>query len=46
MSLQAVSAVAVTLLLVGDHLWLMVMNVNKFSTDIGGNDVSVRVYID
>ncbi|WP_034551223.1 permease-like cell division protein FtsX [Carnobacterium funditum] len=44
MSLAAVSAVAVTLLLVGSFV-AMLMNVNKLATDIE-NDVSVRVYID
>jgi cell division transport system permease protein len=44
MSLAAISAVAVTLLLVGSFVALL-MNVNKLATDIE-NDVSVRVYID
>ncbi|MEG0267411.1 MAG: permease-like cell division protein FtsX [Carnobacterium sp.] len=44
MSLAAISAVAVTLLLVGSFV-AMLMNVNKLATDIE-NDVSVRVYID
>ena len=44
MSLAAVSAVTVTLLLVGTFI-AMLMNVNKLATDIE-NDVSVRVYID
>lgn len=44
MSIAAVSAVAVTLLLVGSFI-AMLMNVNKLATDIE-NDVSVRVYID
>lgn len=44
MSLAAISAVAVTLLLVGSFIALL-MNVNKLATDIE-NDVSVRVYID
>lgn len=44
MSLAAVSAVAVTLLLVGSFIALL-MNVNKLASDVE-NDVSVRVYID
>lgn len=44
MTFAAVSAVAVTLLLVGSFLAIL-MNVNKLATDIE-NDVSVRVYID
>ncbi|MER2173600.1 MAG: permease-like cell division protein FtsX [Carnobacterium sp.] len=44
MSLAAISAVTVTLLLVGSFI-AMLMNVNKLATDIE-NDVSVRVYID
>lgn len=44
MSIAAVSAVTVTLLLVGTFI-AMLMNVNKLATDIE-NDVSVRVYID
>lgn len=44
MSVAAVSAVAVTLLLVGSFVALL-MNVNKLATDVE-NDVSVRVYID
>ena len=44
MSLAAVSAVTVTLLLVGTFI-AMLMNVNKLATDIE-NEVSVRVYID
>lgn len=44
MSVAAVSAVAVTLLLVGSFI-AMLMNVNKLASDVE-NDVSVRVYID
>ena len=44
MSFAAVSAVAITLLLVGS-LIVIVSNINNFATDIE-NDVSVRVYID
>jgi len=44
MTIAAVSAVAVTLLLVGSFIAIL-MNVNKLATDIE-NDVSVRVYID
>lgn len=44
MTIAAVSAVAVTLLLVGSFLAIL-MNVNKLASDIE-NDVSVRVYID
>lgn len=44
MSLAAVSAVAVTLLLVGSFIAVL-MNANKLAYDIE-NDVSVRVYID
>ena len=44
MSFAAISAVTVTLLLVGSFI-AMLMNVNKLATDIE-NDVSVRVYID
>lgn len=44
MSVAAVSAVAVTLLLVGSFVALL-MNVNKLASDVE-NDVSVRVYID
>ncbi|WP_018659334.1 permease-like cell division protein FtsX [Allofustis seminis] len=44
MSFAAVSAVSITLLLVGGMLALL-FNVNKFATDIE-QDVSVRVYID
>ena len=44
MSFAAVSAVAITLLLVGG-LIVIVSNINNFATDIE-NDVSVRVYID
>lgn len=44
MSIAAISAVTVTLLLVGSFI-AMLMNVNKLATDIE-NDVSVRVYID
>lgn len=44
MSFAAVSAVAITLLLVGS-LIAIVSNINNFATDIE-NDVSVRVYID
>lgn len=44
MSIAAVSAVAVTLLLVGSFVALL-LNVNKLATDVE-NDVSVRVYID
>lgn len=44
MSLAAVSAVAVTLLLVGSFIAIL-MNVNKLASDVE-EDVSVRVYID
>ncbi|WP_027108856.1 permease-like cell division protein FtsX [Lacticigenium naphthae] len=44
MSLAAVSAVAVTLLLVGSFIAIL-FNVNKLASDIE-NDVSVRVYVD
>lgn len=44
MSIAAISAVAVTLLLVGSFIALL-MNANKLAYDIE-NDVSVRVYID
>lgn len=44
MTLAAVSAVAVTLLLVGSFIAIL-MNVNKLATDVE-EDVSVRVYID
>lgn len=44
MSLAAVSAVAVTLLLVGSFIALL-MNVNKLAADIE-NNVSVRVHVD
>lgn len=44
MSLAAISAVAVTLLLVGSFI-AMLMNVNKLASDVE-NDVSVRVYVD
>lgn len=44
MSFAAISAVSITLLLVGGMLALL-FNVNKFATDIE-QDVSVRVYID
>ncbi|EXJ23581.1 Cell division protein FtsX [Alkalibacterium sp. AK22] len=44
MTVAAVSAVAVTLLLVGSFIAIL-MNVNKLATDVE-EDVSVRVYID
>ena len=44
MTFAAVSAVAVTLLLVGSFIAIL-MNVNKLATDVE-EDVSVRVYID
>lgn len=44
MTVAAVSAVAVTLLLVGSFIAIL-LNVNKLATDIE-EDVSVRVYID
>lgn len=44
MTLAAVSAVAVTLLLVGSFIAIL-MNINKLATDVE-EDVSVRVYID
>lgn len=44
MSLAAVSAVAVTLLLVGSFIAIL-LNVNKLASDVE-EDVSVRVYID
>ncbi len=44
MSFAAVSAVSITLLLVGSLIGI-VSNINNFATDIE-NDVSVRVYID
>lgn len=44
MTLAAVSAVAVTLLLVGSFIAIL-LNVNKLATDVE-EDVSVRVYID
>lgn len=44
MTIAAVSAVAVTLLLVGSFIAIL-MNVNKLATDVE-EDVSVRVYID
>ncbi|MFC6464335.1 permease-like cell division protein FtsX [Marinilactibacillus sp. GCM10026970] len=44
MTLAAVSAVAVTLLLVGSFI-AMLMNVNKIVSDIE-NDVSIRVHVD
>lgn len=44
MSVAAISAVTVTLLLVGSFIAIL-MNANKLATDIE-NDVSVRVYID
>ncbi len=44
MSIAAVSAVTVTLLLVGSFISIL-LNVNKLATDVE-NDVSVRVYID
>ena len=44
MTVAAVSAVAVTLLLVGSFVAIL-MNVNKLATDVE-EDVSVRVYID
>ncbi|WP_080145518.1 permease-like cell division protein FtsX [Marinilactibacillus piezotolerans] len=44
MTLAAISAVAVTLLLVGSFIALL-MNVNKLASDIE-NDVSIRVHVD
>src|SRR5699024_565674 len=44
MSFAAISAVAITLLLVGG-LIATVMNINELAADIE-NDVSVRVYVD
>lgn len=44
MTLAAVSAVAVTLLLVGSFIAIL-LNINKLATDVE-EDVSVRVYID
>ena len=44
MSFAAVSAVSITLLLVGSLIGI-VSNINNFATDIE-NDVSVRVYVD
>lgn len=44
MTLAAVSAVAVTLLLVGSFIAIL-MNVNKLASDVE-EDVSVRVYVD
>ncbi len=44
MSVAAISAVAVTLLLIGS-LIAVLFNANKFASDVE-NDVSVRVYID
>jgi cell division transport system permease protein len=44
MTVAAVSAVAVTLLLVGSFIAIL-MNVNKLATDVE-EDVSVRIYID
>ena len=44
MSFAAVSAVSITLLLVGSLIGI-VSNINSFATDIE-NDVSVRVYVD
>ncbi|MGX7419034.1 permease-like cell division protein FtsX [Carnobacterium gallinarum] len=44
MSVAAISAVTVTLLLVGSFISIL-LNINKLATDVE-NDVSVRVYID